>query len=150
VVDFAGKVRTSKTIAARLPGGTARLLWTEELSRIAPRPEEVFVSLVLEHDGERVVSDLFLTEPKRCSLSPARISISASAAGAGFRVRLTADAPAFHAALSADGIPGEFSDNFFCILPGEPRTVTFTPRGRVGIDRFRRALALRHLRQTYR
>ncbi len=78
----------------------------------------------------------------------------------GFSVRLAADAPAFAVALDAGDAAGEFSDNSFTLLPRTPRTVTFRPRqkppnateysGRVSLEKFRRGLTVRHLRETYR
>jgi beta-mannosidase len=150
VMDFAGKVVSRDVAPVRMRAGSARMVKAVKLSEIAPRPERVFLSLVLEHEGTRVVNDIFLTEPKRCALGDPRVSVRSSSTRDGFAVRLSSDAPAFHAALSVEGIPGEFSDNFFTILPGEPRTVGFVPRRRVSLERFRRALALRHLRETYR
>jgi hypothetical protein len=149
-MDFTGKVIRRHVIPARMPAGAARMLKAWELSEVAPRPDQVFLSLTLEHEGSKVFNDMFLTEPKRCQPAPAKVLTKVTAAGDGFTVRLSADAPAFHAALAAEGVPGEFSDNFFTILPDAPRVVEFVPRKRVSIERFRRALSVRHLRETWR
>lgn len=53
-------------------------------------------------------------------------------------------------AFAAFGISGEFSDNHFTLLPGEPRTLTFTPRdSKTTIDDFRKSLTVKHIRETY-
>jgi beta-mannosidase len=153
LVDFGGKVVRKEELTARIPGGSSRLVKTFALSDIAPKPEDLFVSLLLERDGEVTHNETFLTEPKRCSLADARVTFDAEdsrGAEGGFTVRLSSDAPAFYTALAAEGVPGEFSDNCFAVLPDQPRTVTFTPRGRVGLAAFRKALSVRHLRGTYR
>ncbi len=150
VMGFRGDVRRTKTFSVRLPAGSARRLWAVDFGQLSRKPEDAFVSLLLEHEGKRAHNEVFLAEPKRCGLARARVRTSVTSSARGFAVRVSSDAPAFYAALSTEGIPGTFSDNFFCVLPGEPRTVTFTPRRKVSLDQVRRALALRHLRDTYR
>ncbi|MBR0056175.1 MAG: hypothetical protein IJP66_02495, partial [Kiritimatiellae bacterium] len=43
----------------------------------------------------------------------------------GRDVTLTTDRPAFFVWVDVPGVRGEFDDNSFTLLPGEPRTVTF-------------------------
>ena len=64
----------------------------------------------------------------------------------GFRVTLSADAPAFFVWLDAPGVRGEFSDNSIALLPGEPRTVAFSPKDPATTPEvFRAALETAHL-----
>ena len=52
--------------------------------------------------------------------------------------------------VEAFGVPGEFSDDFFALLPGEPRTLVFKPRNaETTFADFRNALTLKHIRATY-
>jgi beta-mannosidase len=120
------------------------------LSDLAPSPEKAFLHLALDRDGETSYNELFLTEPKRTPLEPAKVTTEVERTEAGFSVRLTTDAPAFHTALDARGIAGEFSDNCMTLIPGTPRTVLFIPRQKVTAERFRQGLSVRHLRNTYR
>ena len=70
--------------------------------------------------------------------------------GAAFTVTLSTDKPAFSVWVEAFGIPGEFSDNHFTLLPGEPRTLTFKPRDpKTTFDDFRKSLTVKHIRETY-
>ncbi len=149
LADFSGKVVRTEDLTARLPAGSSRLLKTFAL-KDGERREELFASLILERDGEVSSNETFLTEPKRCTLADAHVTSDVEEGEGGFTVRLSSDAPAFYTALAADGIPGEFSDNCFAVLPDRPRAVTFTPRARTGLAAFRRSLSVRHLRGTYR
>ena len=113
--------------------------------------------LTLEAEGESVTSELFFTEYKRCEIAKAavRAEVTAGTGGRGITVALTTDAPAFFVSLDATGMPGEFEDNCFTLVPGAPRVVGFAPRGvgdkgRPSLAEFRRALSVRHLRDTYR
>ena len=47
------------------------------------------------------------------------------------------------------GIPGEFDDNSFTLLPGRPVTLTFAPKAKADFAAFAKALAVTHLRRTY-
>jgi beta-mannosidase len=151
VVEFGGKRLRKETLEVRAAAGSARRLMSWPLAELAPTPETAFVHLALESRGETSYNELFLSEPKRSSLAGARVTAEASAAGQGaFSVRLAADAPAFYVSLEAGEIPGEFSDNCFTLLPGTPRTVEFRPSTGVALEKVRRSLGVRHLRETYR
>ncbi len=45
----------------------------------------------------------------------------------GFKVTLTTDKPAFWVWANVKGVKGEFNDNAITLVPGTPRTLTFTP-----------------------
>lgn len=45
----------------------------------------------------------------------------------GFKVTLTTDKPAFWVWANVKGVKGEFDDNAITLVPGTPRTLTFTP-----------------------
>jgi len=74
-------------------------------------------------------SQLFLAEPKRCSLADPRLKarIVELPGGAGLAALLEAEAPAFFVALEAEGLPGRFEDSGFHLGPGERRLVRFLP-----------------------
>lgn len=143
----------------RVPTGSARMLRKRRLASLTAAPEQSFLLLTLEMEGETVMSELFFTEHKRCDLAPANVRAEVAAAGRasgarGFSVSLTTDAPAFFVSLDAEGIPGEFDDNCFTLVPGTPRVVGFIPgvhesMARPTLAQFRRALSVRHLRDTY-
>jgi beta-mannosidase len=150
LLDFQGKVLMEEALAARAPAGSAKLLKSYALSELAPSPEEAFLYVTLTANGVTSGNELFFTEPKRCRLAKAVIKTEIRPAEKGYSVRLSSDRPAFHVSLSADGIPGEFDDNFFTLLPGSARSVLFTPRKPVQRESVMQALAVKHLRDTYR
>jgi len=67
----------------------------------------------------------------------------------GISVLLTTTAPTFYLTLDVGSIAGEFSDNCFTLIPGAPRAVRFTPRGKVTVDKHRKAPTVRHLRDSH-
>ena len=150
VIDFSGKVLSKESLDVRASAGSSRKLKAWSLQGLAPSPEAAFLHLSLVHDGETTVNELFLTEPKRVQLAPAEVKCEVEGTEGGISVLLTTTAPTFYLTLDVGGIAGEFSDNCFTLIPGAPRTVRFTPRGKVTVDKFRRALGVRHLRDTYK
>jgi len=53
--------------------------------------------------------------------------------------------------VDVPGIKGVFSDDSFALLPGRPKTITFTkrPYEKATFADFKRALGVMHLRETY-
>ncbi len=51
--------------------------------------------------------------------------------------------------VNATGVRGEFDDNSFTLLPGEPRTLTFAPKGPFDADAFRRSLSVTDLSKSF-
>ncbi len=96
----------------------------------------------------------FSTSFRDCDLAPAKVAVARVretlvAGRRKFEMDVCTDLPAFFVWLSAQGIRGEFSDNSFMLLPGRPRTVSFTPKTPgVSLEAFRSALRLTHLAEN--
>jgi beta-mannosidase len=150
VRDLSGSPLSRESIDARAPAGSALRLKSCRLEELAQDPEACFIDLALEHEGEVSHNDLLLVEPKRLTLPRARVAMDLQEASGGYSIVLSTDAPAFYTALEAGEVPGEFTDNCFTLLPGEPRTVEFRPSSAVAPEKLRRSLTVRHLRETYR
>ncbi len=84
---------------------------------------------------------------KDVPVADAKIALSTPA---GLTVSVSADKPAFFVWLNVKNIPGEFDDNSFTLLPGETRTLVFRPKKPVTPEAFRAALAVTHLRESYK
>ncbi len=114
-----------------------------------------FLELALQAEvgGRRIAfrNEWLFDAYKMFPLEKTAIRSEITQAGAAFRVRLSADKPAFFVWANAEGLPGEFSDNSFTLYPDEPVTLTFTPKkGGVTLEEFRKAFSVMHLRDTYR
>ncbi|HTX73682.1 MAG TPA: glycoside hydrolase family 2 protein, partial [Rectinemataceae bacterium] len=102
-------------------------------------------------------SQLFLTEPKRCTLAEPRLETRVLEHDGELSVELRVAAPAFFVDLRAEGLAGRFEDSGFYLLGGETRRIRFLPAsGRVGRDVGRptraaleTALRVFHLRASY-
>ena len=64
----------------------------------------------------------------------------------GFNVTLTTDKPAFWVWMNAKGVRGEFDDNAVTLVPGRPRTFTFSPKdASTAPAKFKAAFTVTHL-----
>ena len=87
---------------------------------------------------------------KNLNLAKANVKMEAKEKGGAFQVELSTDKPAFGVWVEAFGVPGEFSDDFLTLIPGEPRTITFKPRDpKTTFADFKKSLTLKHIRATY-
>ncbi len=85
------------------------------------------------------------------SFAEAKVGFRAEEKDGQWRVTLSTDKPAFFVWVDAPGVKGVFSDDSFTLLPGRPKTVTFTkrPTERATLADFKRALEVMHLRGSY-
>ncbi|HVT76150.1 MAG TPA: glycoside hydrolase family 2 protein [Acidimicrobiales bacterium] len=77
-----------------------------------------------------VEASLLLAEPKDLVLTAARVTASVDSDA----ITLTTDRLALSVMLWLDGVDATFSDNFFHLLPGEPRRVTVYPEADLSPD----------------
>ena len=66
-----------------------------------------------------------------------------------YQITLTTDKPAFFVWVNATGVRGEFDDNSFTLLPGEPRTLTFTPKEPTNAETFANSLTVTDLSKSF-
>jgi len=149
VFDFAGKILKEKVYDVTAPAGGAKCLEKQDTGTWVEQRDAAFMHLTLEVDGEVFQNEHFFTTYKQCELPEARIETSAKQEGDNIAVTLTANAPAFYVSLEHEGIRGVFDDNCITLLPGQPRTLVFKPKGKVTATTLAEALTVNHLRGTY-
>ena len=148
LVGFDGRRFSEEPIAARLPPGSATVLATRPLDAYGDEVERKGRFLAMEiADGRENApchrNEWFFAPFAESPLAAANVEAGISGP---FRVELRTDAPAFFVWLDAPGVRGEFSDNSFTLLPGEARTVVFSPKDHATTPgRFREALGIVHL-----
>lgn len=150
VLDFAGNVQRSESFGVEVAAGGTKLAKKYSLSDLAPEPNKVFMVLDVQAGDDYHYNHHFFTEYKRCELPQADIQSEIKEVDGGYAVTLSTDKPAFFVTVNADGIAGEFDDNCFPLLPGEPRTIVFTPKQVTALAQFKAALSVKHLRATYK
>lgn len=151
VLDFAGDVQLKDAFNMTVPAMDSKLIKRYKVSDIAPSPDACFMHMTLKRDGnECCYNTHFFTEYKRCSLAVPNIETEVREGKNGFEVRLSTDKPAFFVSLNANGVAGEFDDNWFTLLNGKDRVCVFLPKEKVTLDEFKSALTIYHLRGAYK
>ena len=136
--DFRGREIRSERVPARAEPLTA--------TRIAVRPRAAFgsesdlpgrfIQFEFHGNGRRLATNHAFFAPFRaCRLEKPNVRTEFDARRTA--VTLSTDVPAFFVWATEDGVRGEFDDNSVVLLPGEPRTLEFFGRERLGIDAFR-------------
>lgn len=117
--------------------------------------ESVFLRMRLDggagtsigHVSNEWMFDLFMN----MNLAKTDIKTTFAEKDGKFLVTLEADKPAFFVWANVWRTRGEFDDNSITLYPGEPRTLTFTPKSPgITLDGFKKAFSVMHLRETYR
>ena len=95
-------------------------------------------------------SGWFFDAPKDLNMEKPDIKMEAKDENGKWLVSLSTDKPAFGVWVEAFGVPGEFSDNHIALIPGEMRTLVFTPRAaKTTFADFEKSLTFKHIRATY-
>jgi beta-mannosidase len=162
IIGFDGKLIGSEVLTATVAAGSAQLLAKRPVASFAATTAErgtrfLQLSLTAQAGASAFthVNTHVFTEYKRCTLADARITMEVH----GYAVTLSTDKPALFVHLNADDLAGEFDDNSLTLLPGQPRTLTFTPKSLAGVtpgeqlavtpDAFAKAVSICHLRASY-
>ena len=156
VYDFDGTPLKRFEFSASLKPGESRCVKTFRAADFeAFDPEESFMELITTTEcAEMPVpvheNSFFFEVFKRCSFRRAAVKAEVRAGKGGtFEVALSTDKPAFFVTLDTPGIPGVFSDNSLSLLPGEPKTLVFTPWTETNAAAIRKSLSINFLRKTY-
>ena len=156
VYDFDGIPLKKFEFSAALKPGESRCLRTFKPAELAGfNPEESFMELTLvaEAADETTAThenSFFFDVFKRCSFRHANVTAAVEAGKDGaFKVRLSADRPAFYVTLDTPGVPGIFSDNSLTLLPGSVKELVFTPKAGTSLAALEKSLEVNYLRKTY-
>ncbi|HBC87730.1 MAG TPA: hypothetical protein DCZ94_12295 [Lentisphaeria bacterium] len=149
VRDLSGKVSFEDKISASVPANSAKPLRKYDLDKLTSNPNSHFMTLTMEIEGTVFRNEHFFCVWKKYDLPKPEIKIKFKSVKGGMELKLETDNPAFYVGLFAEGVLGEFDDNCFPLMPGEPRIVLFKPRQNISLEAFKKSLKVKHLRQTY-
>lgn len=149
-LTFDGKNVMDKAFAMDVPARTAKMLGSFKVDEFGTSDERKNRFLSLSADG-CPDNDWQFQFYRESNIAVANVKADVSDRDGKWTVTLSTDKPAFFVWVDAYGIRGTFCDDSFTLLPGKPRTLTFTKRqGETAtFDDFRKALSITHLRETY-
>jgi len=156
LMTFGGETIAEDGFPVTLPPGSATCIAIHSLDKFGTVEDrkERFVALELRSCGTRAstihCNEWFFAPFKDCPIEPANIVIGRACRPAtAYQITLTTAKPAFFVWVNATGVRGEFDDNSFTLLPGEPRTLTFTPKGPIDAETFARSLSVTDLSKSF-
>ncbi|MDR3250165.1 MAG: glycoside hydrolase family 2 protein [Tannerella sp.] len=127
VMDMKGKVLFVSEKAVAIPANTSRPQFSAAINEILgnKQPDEVVINAKFTEKGgnSSASNNYFLTRYKEIDFPKATITKTIVAADNGFDVTLASDVFARGVFLSVEGTDNFFSDNYFDLLPGEPKTI---------------------------
>ncbi|MEZ0299866.1 MAG: glycoside hydrolase family 2 protein, partial [Candidatus Methylacidiphilales bacterium] len=152
VISLTGEVLKDERFSQTLAAGSATLLRAHTVQELAPQPSGAFLYVETFVEDRVLRNEHFFTTFKAMPLPKAKVAHHVREDLHRISVSLQTDLPALWVTLNADGIPGEFDDNCFTLISGEPRILHFTPKHGTSVDlaQFKEKLRVRHLRETYR
>ena len=122
-ISFSGEVKAKREYRRLIPSGCVISL--EDIS--AGKPDE-FVTVELVSGGIKEERFLFFNKPNEEKIERSGLELKKIERKDGrFILTLRAEKPAFFVLLDTKSISGHFSDSYISVLPGEYRTITFTP-----------------------
>jgi beta-mannosidase len=111
----------------------------------------IFLNCELLVGGKTISSNrLFFRPFKELTMPAPHVTTDAAKTRDGFAVTLKSDKFARDVYLSAEGLDGAFSDNYFDLIPGKEVKVEFRARRAVSPEEFRARLRARTLADAFR
>ncbi|MFZ9047048.1 MAG: glycoside hydrolase family 2 protein, partial [Cyclobacteriaceae bacterium] len=130
LMKFDGELLWSQRIPRDVVANTSQRVFSKLTDRFLEGidPKEVVLSVLLR-EGANVIANnnLYFERVKNLNLPNPKVDFTITQKEKEYVIELTTDALAKNVFLDSEGIGGFFSDNYFDMLPGEKRRITFIP-----------------------
>jgi beta-mannosidase len=149
ILDFNGRELKKITFPVTMEPNSAKLLFEKTKSEIIGGIDTTnAVCVVRLLQGKKVLTTniSYFAEPKNLNLPKAVVSKKITPTATGYTIELTSDKFARYVFLSIDKV-GFFSDNYFNVIPGEKKIITYTTANKP--ENFEKELKIMSLVDTY-
>ncbi|MCB2221264.1 MAG: glycoside hydrolase family 2 protein [Bacteroidetes bacterium] len=123
IIDFEGNIKWQKNTAIQINNTSSGIYESIDIYGI-PQNNHVLSAKLISGDSLLAQNLFYFVSPKDLILSKPRITKEITHDKNGFRIMLSTDKLAKNVYLFTDA-EGHFSDNFFDLLPGEVKTISF-------------------------
>jgi beta-mannosidase len=146
--DINGKTRSEKETELIVPPGSSSVYYAEDMAALRASDKKIALAqAVFEADGGGSASNLFyLDKIKDVKLPKAKVKYTLEQTASGWTARLKTNKLAKNVYLRLEGVLN-FSDNFFDLLPGEPKEVTF--ESELPLKEIKKQLKITTLNEVY-
>ena len=153
LLDFSGKSLADKTQDVQVPAQSSAVYFTlDEKDLLASAdPKKTFLVFDLTVGGQNVSRNLIFFDTMHNLDLPESVHVDASldSANGGYSVTLRSPALARSVYLSFGDLDVQPSDNYFDLLPGEPRTITLKAPAAASSDQLRSAMQIVSLTDAF-
>ena len=150
LMDFHGAVLAVNTRTLSLTANSSTLALTESIANLLEGrvPQALVLQARLATDDGACAENLYYFRPvKELALPPGSPEVRIDAHATHCDLTLTSSVLIKNLCLETSGIDGSFGDNYFDLLPGEPKRVRFTPVCACGAQALKEDLKLTHMAQ---
>ena len=146
VIDFNGNVKSQSEIQVDISSTTSKIYSKVDLEEFS-KADHLLIAKVINGDFVMAENIYYFLPPKALNLPKVQISKEISLSNGGYILKLSSDKLAKNVfiSLSQDGF---LSDNYFDLIPGEPRTIFC--RTKVNRQVFENGLRIISLQNTYK
>ena len=142
-------VRDRRKVALPAGRSTTAAVLSEDFFGAFDARRKTFLRVTLKTPRGTVEDFRFFDEFRHAPMAAANVSVETRDLGGRFAVTMRSAKPAFFVWANVWKVRGEFDDNFVHLLPGEPKTLVFTPEDpTLTLAAFRRALSVTDLSGT--
>ncbi len=138
LIDFENNVIWRKDNKVRIRNNTSQVHFSTGIKDFPiPDTSRVLLHAVLtDPETQEVITSniLYFTEVKNLNLPKPNISVAVSTNDAGYSIKLQTDRLAKNVYISTEEVEGFFSDNYFDLLPGISKEITFDTQAHLEHD----------------
>lgn len=133
--QFNGSVLREWTYPVELGADSAAIVFSSPVTELLEGhgSNDVLLEISLQANGEMIDRKVHYFIPEKIRLQRSVINIMETPDSGGLSFTVTSDVLARGVYLTSED-EGIFSDNYFDLLPGQPKTITFSERGNDGRD----------------
>lgn len=127
--NFSGKELSSKHIPVLIQPNAPTVVFSENTQVLSDQPNDSYLLLTLKaKDGIISRKVHYFTQPKNLKLTKPNILSKVEIVDNKWIITLKSDVLAKDVYLNFEGVEGFFSDNYFDLLTGTERKITFSPK----------------------
>lgn len=139
IINYDGSIRKDNSYSIFINAKSVR-----EIERIKEENREnEFVVVTLSTKETTEERFLLFTKPQEAKIKASESRIKdIKKCGKDYSITLTSTHPSFYVVLDSTSIIGNFSDNYLLLLPGEEKTILFTPKEETDIEKVKESLII--------
>lgn len=146
IINYDGNTKKDNSYSIFINAKSVR-----EIERIKEaNREDEFVVVTLSTKDTIEERFLLFTKPREARIKASGSKIKdIKKCGKDYSITLTSTHPSFFVILDSTSIIGNFSDNYLLLLPGEEKTILFTPKEETDIEKVKESLVVWDISKNY-